>query len=317
MTDPKIAVIVPIHNRIGYTLKFLESMSLVDYSNYEIIIIDDGSTDGSSEIITKKYPDVTLLKGDGDYWWTKSINTGVSYALKNNSDYILTLNNDVEVDKNIIKQLVKCSLENPNAIVGAKVLDRRDEQKVFFGGGKMDWIFPPHFNVLPYGNNDNEHYSRIREVDFLAGMGCLIPANVFKQIGLYNEEFLPQYFADGEFTLRAQKRGFKLLFCPDAKVLNNVESISWSFPEKITLNSLKQILFHKGSCYYLKATKYVYFTYWSKPLGVVAFSLLYLKCAAGIFLSILPGGKSIIKLFRKDSKTYPESLILSNDKNND
>ncbi|MEW5819691.1 MAG: glycosyltransferase family 2 protein [Cyanobacteriota bacterium] len=299
MLEPKVSIIVPIHNSLNYTLKFLESIKKVNYTNYEIIIVDDGSTDGSYEKISELYPNIILLRGDGDYWWTKSINTGIKYALKNNPDFILTLNNDVEVDKDIITNLIKCYNNNPDSIIGSKVYKKSTIEEVFFGGGKISWLIPSHFNIAPYGNLDNEPYSKVREVDFLTGMGCLFHAKMFHAIGFLNEEKLPQYYADGEITLRAKKTGYKLLFCPEAKLWNCVESTSWYFPDKFNLANLKKLLYHKGSPYYIKATSYMYFHYWPKTIGWLAFTLLYFKCFIGLILKEIPGGSKIINLFRQ------------------
>src|SRR6266567_5032327 len=94
---PKISIITPIHNGVEYTIEYLESLSKVEYSNYEIIIIDDGSTDGSSEIIARDFPQVRLLKGDGNLWWSGGTNMGIRDALARGTDLILTMNNDVKI----------------------------------------------------------------------------------------------------------------------------------------------------------------------------------------------------------------------------
>lgn len=292
MDLPKVSIIVPVHNSIDYTLRFLETAKLLEYDNYEIIIVDDGSTDGTEEKISQLYPDVIILKGDGDYWWTKSINAGVKYALAKGTDYILTLNNDNEVDKNLLNELIKTARAHPKSVVGAKVYEKGKDNVVYIGGGKHRFLTPPHFFILPYGNIDNEKNNELREVDFITGMGCLIPAEVFNEVGCYNEDFLPQYFADAEITLRAKKHGYKLIFNPNAKIWNDVTSRSWKFPEQINFKAIKYILFHKGSPYNLKAIRYIYFTYWPKLLIIPALLILYGRCFIGISIVLV---KKLIK----------------------
>ena len=116
----KVSAIIAIHNGIDYTLKFLESLKKTDWKNLEIIIIDDGSTDNSAAVVSKLYPEIKIISGDGNLWWTKSMNLGFKYAIENKADYILILNNDIEVDKNLIKELVKCTSEKPNTVVASK-----------------------------------------------------------------------------------------------------------------------------------------------------------------------------------------------------
>ena len=116
-------------------------------------------------------------------------------------------------------------------------------------------------------------------------MGTLVPAEVFKKIGLYNEDYLPHYYADSEFSLRAKKLGYGLLFNPNAKLWNNTES-SWFFPKKFYPGIFKDLLFHTRSPYFLKATLFYYYNYWPKLIWFVPFLILYIKCFIGILLAM-------------------------------
>lgn len=276
---PKVFIIVPVHNRIKHTLKFLESIKNINYKNYQVVIIDDGSTDGSYEEIQNLYPEVILLQGDGNYWWTRSVNSGVKYALENNADYVLTINNDILVEQNFLNALVECAKEYPDSVIGSKVYFNPTE--ICHGGGKKNLIFPPNFNITPFGKLDNLKYQHIREVDSVAGMGMLVPVSIFKAIGLFDEKNFPHYYADTEFALRAKKAGFKNLFCPDSVIYNNPET-TWKYPDEFSKNILKYLLFDKGSGYLLKAHLNLYFKYWPKAVWFIPFCLLYFKCIAGV-----------------------------------
>lgn len=296
--EKKVAIIIPIFNGKEYTIKCLESIYKSSYTNFEIIIVDDGSTDKSAEMIKGKFPKVIVLQGDGDYWWTKSMNVGVEYALGLDIDYVLTLNNDVEIGENFIKDHVNCAENNPKSIIGSKVCDINDHKRIINGGGKKNLFLPPAFNFFPYGNTDNEHYSVEREVDAIAGMGTFIPIEVFKKAGFYNDRYFPQYTADIEHTQKAKKFGYKLIFNPKAIIYNNTES-TWKFPETITLESIKDLLFHKRSGYLLKANYYLYSHYWPPVLWLIPFSFMYIKCFFGIMLSTCKAGKNILSAIKK------------------
>ena len=80
-----------MHNRKEYTHQCLLSIYKQTNKNFIVIVIDDGSTDGTGEMITNEFPEVILLKGDGNLWWTKAINLGIKHALKYNAKHILNI----------------------------------------------------------------------------------------------------------------------------------------------------------------------------------------------------------------------------------
>jgi GT2 family glycosyltransferase len=300
---PKVYIVTPIHNGLDYTREFLRTVERNNYPDFKIIIVDDGSTDGSAEFISQNHPEVIILKADGNFWWTKATNLGVQYAIDNDADYILTVNNDVELDTNLISELVNCAVENPGSLVGAKVYSKSEPNKVNWGGGKINPPFKsPHFLTLPFGSDD-KNYQKIREVDFLTGMGCLIPVEVFKKFGLFNEKYLPHYCADTELSVRAQKQGYKLLFCPEAFLFNNTQS-SWREDERLKTFNIKNILFHVKSPYLIKANVYFYLTTYPNNLGLIAFAYLYTTLTFRILMNLLPGGKYLLRKIIKDKNSY-------------
>jgi GT2 family glycosyltransferase len=97
--QPKVFVIIPVHNRKHFTYECLDSLTQQSYSNISIIVVDDGSTDGTSEMIARYFSEVKVLHGDGYLWWTGAINFGIKEALRiaTHEDFILVINDDVIV----------------------------------------------------------------------------------------------------------------------------------------------------------------------------------------------------------------------------
>ena len=124
--NPNICVVVPVRNRIELTKRFLEAFFKSTYKCFTMVIVDDASTDSTVEYITKKYPEVVLLHGDGNLWWTGATNMGVKYAIENNYDYVLTINNDSVVEKELpnLDDAHRSVLE-----MALKVKDAREKQQ--------------------------------------------------------------------------------------------------------------------------------------------------------------------------------------------
>jgi GT2 family glycosyltransferase len=192
-----------------------------------VIVIDDGSTDGTGEMIEKEFPDVILLKGDGNLWWTGATNMGVEYALAqaDQGDYILTLNDDTIVRSNYLRFLFDSALNYPNSLIGAISISNEDESTVVDAGVRINWLTAKYTNLAGgrrYKDILHES-SSIQKVDVLPGRGTLIPIEVFHKVGLYNFKRLPHYGADYEFSRRANMNGYNLLINYEAAVISNVK----------------------------------------------------------------------------------------------
>jgi len=224
MQSPRVSIVTPIYNGIEHTLAYLKSLSDCRYPNYEIIIVDDGSTDGSAAIIAERYPQVRILQGDGNLWWSGGTNMGIRDAVARGTDFILTMNNDVQVAPDFLDELVSAARENPGAIIGGKIYFMDDPTRIWSAGGRVNWLNGKTFVLLGHGQMDREEFCRRANVDVLTGMNVLIPAAVFGKIGFYDTNRFPQYHADAEFTLRARKAAIPIIFEPAAKVWNRVES---------------------------------------------------------------------------------------------
>ena len=224
-----IFVCIPIFNRLPYTIKCIDSILLQsDCPPYKIIICDDGSTDGTSDYLKKHYPQVVVLQGDGNLWWTGGINMCVRYALSlaDKDDYIFTLNNDTELFDDTLQQLVEFSKVKPNSIIAGVNLFFNDTNKIEVTAfrEKGTFLFPKNINLLyPWGTDIHSFKHTYEEVHALSGKGVLIPVEVFHSMGLYNSDKLPHYHADTEFTRRAERGGYKNYIFYKARIKTHQE----------------------------------------------------------------------------------------------
>jgi len=186
-----------------------------NYSNFKIIIIDDGSTDGTADMIRKLYPEVVIINGNGNLWWTKATNIGVDYALKDKAEYILTLNNDVIPYHDYLLNMILALEDETNSIIGSFAIDVYTG-KPLYGGEIINWKSAKSTYIID--SLEIEQMKGLHEVNCLPGRGMLIPSHIFYKIGLFDEIHLKHYLADFDFSSRAFHNGYKLYCNHDAKL---------------------------------------------------------------------------------------------------
>jgi GT2 family glycosyltransferase len=223
MKQPSVYIVTPAHNAAAHTGPFLQSVRGQSYQNIKVIIIDDGSSDGTGDLISNQFPDATVLKGDGDLWWSGATNKGVKYAINHDADYILTVNIDVVLDKACVKNLVEAGARNPDTLIGSVILDIKHKTKVWYYGGYIDQRAGDFRHASGTIKDVGE---QLIKPEWLTGMGVLIPSKVFADVGYYDNKNFPHYFGDSDFSLRAKRQGFELAVEPKAIVYADLSS-SW------------------------------------------------------------------------------------------
>lgn len=216
MIGKSLYIVIPVHNRKDFTRNCLLSLQPQTVQNFKTIVIDDGSTDGTSEMIQKEFPEVTLLHGDGNLWWTGATNLGVQYALNHSADYIITLNDDTIAAEDLIEKMMFWTERIPDALLGAFSLDAQTKKPVY-GGEIINWKTAGSKFLLDILKL--EEWRGLHEVSHFPGRGLLIPAEVFHKIGLFDAKHFPQAAADYDFTHRAVRAGYSLYCDYDAKLL--------------------------------------------------------------------------------------------------
>ena len=226
-----VYIIIPVHNRKKYTEACLQCLHKQSYHNFKIIVVDDGSTDGTPEMIAQKFPEVTVLTGDGNLWWTEGTNVGVRFAIDDSveteENFILTLNDDTEVKIDYLSSLLNVyELQKP-CLVGSACVDINNRNHLEYAGTKVDLYWSGEENLAA---KFMHNYSRARDYsltinsDSLPGRGVLIPFSTFVKIGLYDAVHFKQYMADIDFSVRARKAGYQLIVSLDSVVYGHVDA---------------------------------------------------------------------------------------------
>lgn len=210
-----LAVIIPTHNRWKEARITLNLLHSDNYPDKQIILIDDGSSDGTSARCRELYPEVLILRGDGNLWWSGAINLGVQKALELGCELILWLNDDNRVEPDTISQMVESHARNgQQSIICARTRSTETGQDEWSGE-------PPRWHP-DYGMNMAHDGTRL---DLLiqhppGGRGVLIPSGCFTTTGLVDQKTFPHYWADHDFHYRAMRSGYKYYLANQAIVWN-------------------------------------------------------------------------------------------------
>jgi len=210
-----IYVITPVFNRIHFTSQYLNALQKQTTENFKVVIIDDGSTDGTPEMIEQYFPDVILLREKGNLWWAEATNIGVRFAIDHGASYILTLNDDTIPEPDFIEKMLYWSDIFPQSLLGALGLDHINKS-IVYGGQNISWKNRTITSIVDNLEEDQMH--GLHEVNFFPGRGLLIPKEVFNNIGYYDSKNFPQTVSDLDFTHRAERASYKIFCNYDAKI---------------------------------------------------------------------------------------------------
>lgn len=228
----KVSIILVTWNGKKQTLECLESLrSLKTPHDVQIIVVDNGSSDGTHEAVTSKFRSVVVLSLSSNLGFTGGNNVGIKQALGDGAEYVWLLNNDTQIDRNALS-LIDAFDDNEVGIAGSKIYfapgyeyhkekySMSERGKVlWYAGGIIDWknMYCFHRGV---DQVDHGQYDRTEETPFVTGCSMMVKKEVFEKIGLLDEKFFA-YLEDLDFCLRAKQMGYKLLYVPQSIIWHN------------------------------------------------------------------------------------------------
>lgn len=265
-----VEVIAPVHNRRDITLQCLQSLSRIDCTGLKvhIIIVDDGSTDGTDEAIRKRFPDVEIVKGDGNLWYTAGTNRGIEAALEKCPDYVLAINDDSVFDEKFLVHLVNCAEANPRSVVGPLLLLWDQPHKVFQVAPKWSVAYGgwQHLNKQTVWTMPREAW----DVEAIVGNCVLFPVGAIKQAGLMDAQTFPHY-GDTDYTVRMRKIGWRLMIEPRSRIFCQPNAPLPALREQSLDNIVHRLFLNERSPHSLKR---IWMLNWhsspSRALGVAA-----------------------------------------------
>ena len=202
-----VAIIIVNWKKYDISERCIESiLSSTTNSNFKIILIDNESDD--KKLRSFKYKnDIEIIQNKKNDGYSKANNIGIDYALNNNYDYTILINNDTIVEKNLIEILLKTAQAKNFSVVQPLILNY-DSREIWNSGGRINYFFG---NFITNKKLVNSLESSCELTEWFTGCCCLFKTNIFRDIGKLDERFFA-YYEDVDFSLRLKKHGYQIGF---------------------------------------------------------------------------------------------------------
>ena len=279
MQEKIVYILIPVHNRREVTvhcLEHLQQQGILD--QYQVVVIDDGSTDGTADAIARDYSQVRILQGSGDLWWTGAIVQGMKYATSQDAEYIIWLNDDTLPNDGAIEMLVAACQKNIKVIASAQCYEDNSLTHPTYGAQIKKIL---DIKLKPTQRN------QIQTCDALSGNLICFSSDLIRSIGYPAADRVPHCQADIVYTYQGKKAGFiptvlgdSIAICAmnpmDSGWINSSVAIRerWKI-----MNSPKSNLYPSAYWYY--CWKFYGF------LGIFPFIQVYLRLAIVTVLSLV------------------------------
>lgn len=234
----KSTVVIPNYNGIKYIEACLESLFTGTNTDFEVIMVDNASKDGSLELVKKRFPQVTLIENEENAGFDKAVNQGI---LASKTPYVILLNNDTRVELSFVHELEKAIEKGRNIFsASAKMIALHDKEKLDDAGDyycALGWAFARGKGKHP------DLYDKSCEVFASCAGAAIYRREIFDEIGLFDENHFA-YLEDIDIGYRAQLYGYRNTYAPKAVVYHAGSATSGS-----RYNAFKTKLASQNSIY--------------------------------------------------------------------
>ncbi len=213
---PKVAIVIPVYNRSKDLQALLNSVFELDFINFDVIVVDNGSIDGVDKV-AELYPQIRILRNDRNYGATVGFNTGLKYAGSTDLyKYVWMLDSDLIVGSGSLSALINVvEADQGVGIAGPKILNNADRNLIVEVGAKIDLgsgqVFPLFCNEPDFESNE------IFEVDYVGSGISLIRVEAFKKVGIMDERYF-FLWDDMDYGLAMKRKGYRVVAVPKAVV---------------------------------------------------------------------------------------------------
>jgi len=205
-----VYILLPVHNRKKITTNFITCLKNQAYPHYHLVLIDDGSTDRTADMVRNEIKNLTVITGKGNWWWGGALHQGFKWLKKNvhnKNNLVLIINDDTEFEPDFLEKGIKIIKNNPGTIIQAEPYGKKSGLPLN-KGFEYDYR---KLTFIPTAIPENINCQTTR--------GLLMHFQDFIKIGDFYPRLLPHYLSDMEYTIRAHNKGMKLITHPDFRLL--------------------------------------------------------------------------------------------------
>ena len=208
ISQPLVSLIVPSYNGGKDVLECLHSIFDLDFKDFEVILVDNGSTDDSARVAGKSFPEIKVIHLDRNVGYGKAVNFGIANS---KGLYVGFLDNDVAVSLSWLSELLRViEVDDTIGIVGGLVYAYSTGNIVYNGGGLVD-MRNGHVRVLGVGLRDFGQFRGSRQVDWVSGASILVRRQLLERVGFFDEGYV-FYRDEVDLCVKARCLGYRVMF---------------------------------------------------------------------------------------------------------
>lgn len=222
---PFVCILTTVWNQVDKTLACLATLVQLDYPNYSILLVDNGSSDDTLAQVSQQFPTVEIIQLPQNLGFAGGYNVGLRHAIDQGADYIFVLNNDTLVEPDALSRLVETAVSFPNiGMVTAKIYYNAERNRIWSLGGQ---IHPWTLEIVGDANDqlDDGQWTEPLDLDFAPLCAVLLRRTLLEKIGLFDEDFF-LYYEDMDFARRVRQAGYRLVLQPKAIIYHDVSASS-------------------------------------------------------------------------------------------
>jgi GT2 family glycosyltransferase len=219
---PQVSIIILNWNGYKDTVECISSLKQIDYKNFQIVLVDNGSNINEAELLENDFTAIKAIRIEENLGFSAGNNIGINYSLEHKADFILLLNNDTIVEPKFLEALVEKFLEDQQVgIVAPQINYYSDRSHVWSSGGKISKIRASGF--ADSDKLESQLSTKEREVNFVSGCCMLVRREVFEKVGTFDENYF-LYVEDTDLCYRTNKAGFKIVVTPKSKIFHKINN---------------------------------------------------------------------------------------------